>query len=137
MKGTEKAYAAGLIDGEGCIHAVDAKRSHHCALIVSVTNTDLDMLFWLQERWGGHVKLHGPASHKRNCKTTWQWAITSKAAEKLLRDIYPYLRTKRLRAELGFRLRALIGKRGDFDPARYEAQQDVKVALAGLNRRGV
>lgn len=66
----EAAYAAGIFDGDGCIHSAPYRkrgRPYH-RLVVAVTNTDFHLLDWLHARWGGHLGKPLLRSGCRPCK---------------------------------------------------------------------
>jgi hypothetical protein len=53
----EVAYTAGFFDGEGCANIaryLKRGRPYHTLAII-FTNTDFQVLAWLQQRWGGNV----------------------------------------------------------------------------------
>lgn len=95
------AYAAGFLDGEGCIY-IDRRQpcrdqgeaSPQHQLRVSAYQLACEPLLWLKERWGGTVS--GPKS-----SGVFQWDLKSGLAETFLRDIYSYLKVKQTEARLG------------------------------------
>ena len=56
---TDWAYAAGIVDGEGCIAIIRSfvpKRGrYYYGVHVVVANRDRDVLAWMQSVWGGYV----------------------------------------------------------------------------------
>jgi hypothetical protein len=95
----EVAYAAGIFDGEGCIHIAPYRkrgRPYH-RLMVAVTNTDFPLLDWLHARWGGHLGKPLLTNRHRPCKI---WALSEGYAYPFLNAVYPYLIVKRRQAEL-------------------------------------
>src|ERR1700736_1605825 len=53
----EVAYTAGFFDGEGCVNIaryLQRGRPYHTLAII-FTNTDFQVLAWLQQRWGGNI----------------------------------------------------------------------------------
>jgi len=101
MTETEKAYIAGLVDGEGCIclhrnHFKDRKTTLYCPR-VSIVNTDRDIMDWLILTIGdGKVFSRKRGQWKRG----HDWYINGKKCGAFLTEILPYLRIKRLKAEL-------------------------------------
>lgn len=90
---TKLAYLAGLIDGEGCLRINKEGRTG-----ITVTNTDLKMIAWIKENFGG--KLY------KEDKTKYGWRICyrveirkTKDVLKLLKAVLPYMITKREKAE--------------------------------------
>jgi len=92
---TEKAYIAGLIDGEGSILVTKRIRP-----AITVTNTNKDIIFWLGEKLGGDEHISS-RSKGRKRKTVWRWGTTKILHIKdILENILPYLRIKKRHAEL-------------------------------------
>lgn len=90
----EWAYAAGVIDGEGCIKGRKSSRS--ITIDLHVTNTNAELLLWLQQRLGGSIH-----RHHDGCGRWWAAASTQRD---ILEGVLPYLVTKRDQAEAALRL---------------------------------
>lgn len=96
MKEVNKAYWAGLLDGEGSIVISKSGDNYHFIRIM-IYQKDPMVLKQAQEEFGvGSLQTHlmglgGPV---------WSWHTTTNKAEKVLREIIPYLRIKRKQAEL-------------------------------------
>lgn len=58
-KETDWAYAAGLVDGEGCIAIVRSfvaqRAKYQYGVAVVVANRERNVLEWLRQLWGGSV----------------------------------------------------------------------------------
>lgn len=86
------AYAAGLIDGEGCVYA--AKNGAG----IKVSMTQPSAVGWLAARFGG--TLHPPRQHKQAAKPVHTWTIQRQADLLLiLPPLLPYMLVKRAKAE--------------------------------------
>ena len=90
----EKAYLAGILDGEGYI-AIARKatcgKSYYRAY-VEVTNTRRLLLEWIQARWGGCIYPDSHAAFNRpNNAVCWKWALHSGQAKRVLREVLEYL----------------------------------------------
>lgn len=100
---TERAYLAGIIDGEGCLRfSKFSNKGHPCFHVsVEIANTSKLLLAWLDERMPG-AAYHTPRKHKnpkwRDCYA-WKVAGNRKALI-LLRELLPYLVIKKQQAEL-------------------------------------
>ena len=104
MQEWEKAYAAGLMDGEGSFHighqtptggaiAQDYQPQVQC------TMADLPPIQFLLDRWGGKVINKKP--HGSNKKPVYyHWYLRRGEMASFIEDILPYLLIKRDRAEL-------------------------------------
>jgi hypothetical protein len=106
QKGFVYAYAAGVIDGEGCIrinkHKPWKRRKNYAySLWVSVGETEGQMVRFLYGNFGGHVYERKPK--KPNHRPFLTWTIHSGKAREFLKCIYPFLRTKKKQAEIAIR----------------------------------
>lgn len=97
-------YAAGFIDGEGCItlhrraKEVAHSNSDQYQMIVIVSNTNIEPLLGFSERWGGTIrKLKRYQSHHRQ---RYNWRLSAHRSMKLLEDILPFLIIKKEVAKL-------------------------------------
>ena len=88
-------YAAGFIDGEGCITTSTGRTFR-----ITIANTNKDVLDWLQSIFGGHVNnQHLPKNTKHNI--AWKWVICAGDKLVLFLDLVaPYLRIKKREAML-------------------------------------
>lgn len=106
------AYAAGLIDGEGCITMNkywDSRYnscSHRYWVIVIVAMSDEMPLRLLWKRWGGSLTQRKRKNKK--WKQMWVWQINCQKAYRFLEDILPYLIVKKPQAELALQFRDAI-----------------------------
>ena len=125
-------YIAGFFDGEGsislfCRGAVKYK-THQ--LQVQITNTDGDVLKWIDEVLGkeGHFHLKHRTGNQRSC---WDLQWTSLRAEKVLETLIPFLKTKRKQAELALEFRRT------FPPhwSRHPVSQELYDQREGLRQR--
>lgn len=102
MTEIEKAYIAGIIDGEGSIMLQRFHANQYPAPCVSIASTTIELLTWLKDTIGYGViikkKNYNPEKHK----LSYSFVIKQNNAIKLLEDIYPYLiiESKRKRAEM-------------------------------------
>lgn len=95
----DRAWAAGLFEGEGCIHAKkggkrqDGSRPPHRPCL-EIKLTDEDVL----RRFHGIVGtgyINGPYWATKSTKPYWTWAAYNKAAYPALEVILPYLGSRR------------------------------------------
>lgn len=149
------AYAAGIIDGEGCIgvtevgadlewrgsvahrrRRVSPQFRAYVAVVMSVPTVPL----WLRERFGGWLYTYQP--RKANHKPPHRWCMSGADAVDFCRLIIPYLRLKREQAEL---LVAFWERRKDVVNPRskgpsgeeIERRRSVVLQFHSLNKRGV
>ena len=132
------AYAAGLIDGEGCIQVT---KKGHARLEMGMGVAALEVLHEMAEEYGGSVRLTRPATEK------WQaahaWSVHGTQAAEALARVYPFLRLKQGQARIAMRANevrvALIpeGKQNArwTDEARSEVER-LRSACMDLNQKG-
>lgn len=111
----EWSYLAGIIDGEGCVDAVETKArskknvSPNFRIRLCVTNTSERLIVWIHDHFSGQVNLHHRPGQNRATKNCWRVIWTGGAAEHILRHCLPYMIVKKHQAELAFKLREMIG----------------------------
>jgi hypothetical protein len=93
----ELSYAAGIIDGEGCITLYFRNKTmpNHrlIILLVDVINTSEWLIQWLKFHFGGSV-IAIPS--KGNCKPCWHWRLQSQQACEFLKLIADKATTGRI-----------------------------------------
>jgi hypothetical protein len=94
---TDWAYAAGFVDGEGCIAVVRSfipgRGRYVYGVHVVVANGDHGVLDWMRSTWGGWVV--GVATGQGLARPSWTWRCsTGLAAKPFLTGIRPWLRIK-------------------------------------------
>jgi hypothetical protein len=130
------AWAAGFFDGEGSINIVRVKHSKNGTmshvLSVEVSQVDPRPLQYLQEIWGGSIRVRQPSTKK--AQPSYLWYVRNITAEKFLSEIRPYLRVKGEQADiaLAFReIKAKIGGRRERDEEAFEKRDAMKRDLEG------
>jgi hypothetical protein len=94
---TDWAYAAGFVDGEGCISVTrsftQARGRYNYGVCVVVANRDRGVLDWMQGIWGGWVVAISP--HSEATRDCWNWrSPTGLSAKPFLTGLRPWLRIK-------------------------------------------
>jgi len=100
---TACAYLAGLVDGEGCIGVYLKRRKSKPSYspLFQVTNTNLRILSWCVEIFGGAID---PVKTKQGSKQTYIWRPKRiEEAQNILLAIRPYLVAKGRQADLVLR----------------------------------
>ena len=90
----EKAYIAGILDGEGYVTVLHSRSQ---TLSVNINNNNEALMRWLTERVGGRYYARRPA---KRASFHFQWSISSRMCRWLLPQVLPYLIVKRRHAEL-------------------------------------
>jgi hypothetical protein len=142
LKPVDRAYLAGIVDGEGSIMLIHVKpkpgvrKWENWNLVISISNTDKRLIDYLVKNFPeGHVfTVEGTG----NNRTHYQWKVSSKKALRLLRNVYPYLKLKQKQADVALAMiktHKLVGRAGHpletVEYRRYLVQE-----MAALNRRG-
>jgi hypothetical protein len=102
---TDLAWAAGFIDGEGCISVIKRKtgqskagrRYEYHQLNINVPQIDKAPLDKLQKMFGGMVRANKAIGNRR---PSFVWTIHSRIAYNTLIQLIPYLIVKQREAEL-------------------------------------
>ncbi len=99
---TDKAYIAGLFDGEGSIYYKRLKQTRHNRpgkpvhnvwnIRMEIAMTDYSVLVWLYEVLG--VGKLNPRKVKPGRKKQWRWRCTHRDAYYVCRLIWPWSHTK-------------------------------------------
>lgn len=140
---TIDAYAAGLIDGEGCIsiaHADD--RVFYPRLDIGMSAKGLPVLQRMLEIYGGSIQ------RTRAKSARWEeaqaWRLFGKPLKAMLRRVEPYLVLKREQARIALRLiemterlpRTPNGRGGIWSEEASEQGRMARAAVMDLNRKG-
>ncbi len=137
----EKAYAAGIIDGEGCVSL--SRRKKYLTPTVQVKNTRFDLLQWMKTRWGGSIYInHESRTNRKPCGV---WSVAGQKAINVLRDVQLYLIVKAEQAKVVLALprwytseRDALGRiKGTLTPERLQENERLVADIRRLNRRGI
>jgi hypothetical protein len=145
----EKAYLAGIIDGEGCIGigrrrgATKKGRALYISPTLQVSNTKQELLTWLADRYGGGVYFCRDKREKR--KPHWVWIVAGQRALRAIRDARPYLLLKTEQADIVLSLprystveRDKLGRiKKAMQPEDFAANENAVTKIAALNKRGI
>jgi hypothetical protein len=114
IKDTEWAYAAGFVDGEGCIAIVRSfaprRGRYYYGVNVVVSNTDRPVLDWMQTLWGGWVVGVSAEGKSRASRPAWSWRIATTGSRPFLTGIRPWLRIKRLQCDNALTMAELLAR---------------------------
>jgi hypothetical protein len=110
IKETDWAYAAGFVDGEGCIaitrEYVAKRRRFYYGVAVVVANRDRSVLDWMHSLWGGWVVV---APSRGNSRAACNWRSPSGlGAATFLEGVGEYLRIKMPQCENALAMIALM-----------------------------
>jgi hypothetical protein len=142
---TDWAYAAGFVDGEGCISVTRSfsppRDRYLYGVCAVVANRDRDVLDWMQTTWGGWlVKFSTRADGARTC---WNWrSPTGLSAKPFLSGIRPWLRVKALQCDNAIEMIGLLQRsrrtlgRARLPQAWLDEQEKLYWIQRELNHRG-
>lgn len=121
MEIADLAYAAGFIDGEGCITILaqhkQRMRNRSYSLRIQITQVDPAPLIRLQALFGGKLRAR---SRPKAQRTQYDLVLNDKQAVKVLQLIRPYLIVKAEQADIAL----------EFDKFRFQLGQ---VGRGGLS----
>ena len=127
-------YAAGFMDGEGCINVSSCRTTTYIRVLI--VNTNREVLEMFQQRWGGDIKQN--KQQKAHWKVSYTWRVSYAACQQFLKDVYPFLVIKKKQAEAAFIFfdnQPGKGKRWT-DGSLGEANKAI-LSIKQLNKKGV
>jgi hypothetical protein len=134
----DAAYIAGFIDGEGCIclhanHTKHKTKTSTYVLRVRVTNTFPGIIEWINAVVG-YGSFHKKKKYN-GIKQAWEWGVNGRRAIHFLRQIYPYLRVKRLQAEVAFEFAETLSCPGQnkLTTETIETRDKLRERMSSLN----
>ena len=132
----ELAYAAGIIDGEGCIkiYKVDAKKinrpNNRYNLQVQVCMVTKPIVKWLKRKFGGYLYLDRVNTYKHpNWQDRQRWILQNQHCKLFLKLIFPYSKIKQRQIKLALKFLELI-------PGEIKKKHNCWKKCTLLNREG-
>lgn len=109
---TDRAYIAGLFDGEGCVILYKRIRKPtnrvEFSLVVSIGNTHRPTLEWIKNQFGGSIAKR----HNGTNLPVWEWKASNRSAYDFLWVLLPYCRIKKAQIELAIEAHETIISQG-------------------------
>ena len=134
MAETNYAWAAGFMDGEGCILIAKGRTNGtatYYSLQVSASQVDPAPLYRLRGIFGGSVCLTRPGSG--NQSPIYRWVISARLAAPALVLMQPYLLVKGREARLAIRYQRYKASRGINHAGQEQPRNEwYKAALEGV-----
>jgi len=125
----EWAYLAGILDGEGTVAIYGSgKPGQIASLSVKVSNTEEELLRWIERRVGGMV--YSARARKAEHRPVFLWQCGGMLAVDVLKNVLPFLIIKKDRALLAL----------EFMVRRFEDEKTSEIyreRMKQLNRRGL
>lgn len=144
MDNIQKAWAAGLLDGEGSLSIKRTRRDNviHYQLWVVCGMSDIlpnrKALTELQSMFGGNIVFQKETKNP-NRKNRVSWTVVSQMALNCLKKLRPYFRVKSEHAKLLIEFQeSCISRKGKKkDPKKLSRQEDYFYRVRKLTTRGV
>ncbi len=142
MNELDKAWMAGIFEGEGSIEIRKQTKQNWTSLTVAITSTDMELIEPFHEEFNGHINWY---AMKGNRKQAYRWSIWSKNAKSFLELLMPYFRVPRIikKARLAIKFQSQKLNANEFrnDPkkrkAYHGAQMEYYETMKALNKRGI
>lgn len=141
----DKAYIAGLVDGEGSImitkqmptSRVSGNVTPQYMFRVSVSNTHKGVLDWLHSKCGGELTDNGYIGGKGGHRLVYEWRIKGQSAIDFIQDIRDFLRIKPAQAWLALEAREQFtyrtGGYGRVSAEELALREGYRLAMQNLN----
>lgn len=131
LKETEKAYLAGLIDGEGCIYITTTKKRYFrlSIILVGAVHDHIEEIARIADVGSTHYQ-----KRKKPYADLTQWHISSNESLGLLKAILPYLILKKEQAKLAIRFQEHMNNSPNYNKWHPipEAVLDYRLQLANM-----
>lgn len=138
MKDCVKAYAAGLLDGEGSIQINPSKAKtgkRYWCLTVQVSSNNKDVLEWLMEQFESGSITSWKSKKSTQGKTSHNWRLYSNEAAKFLKLVKKFMRMKDGQAEIALEFVKTRGKSGTkLSPEVISLRNSLANDIRTLNR---
>ncbi len=126
-KDIDLSYAAGIIDGEGCIGIYYNRNPEliyggSYRLTVQVGMADSAPIEFLHKIFGGYFQVVG--GRKEGYKTRYMWGLGTRQAGVFLEKVLPFLLAKRQQAELGITFQRRRNP-GGTKPTKEQYEEDI------------
>lgn len=145
MKPTQNvdwSYLAAMFDGEGCFsiyrhrgQSSNGKPYDSTAIRIEVCNTNLELMAWLIQCFGG--KYYSHRREKAHHKIAYYWRPAGRAnSERVLLGVLPYLKMKKVQAQIALDYIRLPHNNG-FDDTLAAKRKELLEKMQTLNERGI
>ncbi len=130
----DKIYIAGYLDADGSLMITKFGSTEQ--IVVQCASVHREFIEYLKSIYGGMYVYRD--NYGKNSKKLYQWRVVARDAERVIIDVYPYLRLKKERARILISFQNTKGKGGT---AVSEENKKLRInlisILRSLNRRGV
>ena len=134
MEEVEKAYLAGIVDGEGTVTLSKHHKNETPTPRVIVANTNLELLRWIKARVGGVIT--SKRKYKICHRDSYAWAVCQNRAICFLNDIKQFLIIKKKQADLITRdYKKVTNRAGRYTPEMLSKKYQLVNKIRKLNQR--
>ena len=130
----EKAYIAGIVDGEGTVTLMKHHKNETHIPFVGIANNNLKLLKWIKSIVGGNI-----CSKKKRLphhNDSYVLNIRQDRALRFLNEIKEYLIVKRQQAELiTAKYKSVTHRAGKYTPEMLAKKNKLVAKIRELNRR--
>lgn len=134
----ELAQMATFLDSEGSI-VISNRGDGSYSIRIQVSNTDIRLMMWLKERFGGGFSAVRAANAR--CKPSFIWGTNCRKAATVLQQCLPYFILKREQAEVALAYQALLemgrNQQRPLSEVDVQAREGLRTQMRILNKRGV
>lgn len=132
----DAAYIAGLIDGEGTVTLCRRHVRDRRQLVVSIANTERDLLAFVLDRVGAG-KITSKRAVANHHTPSFVYSVSNRQALALLEQVGPYLRShKAERARLALsRYTAVVPRNGKYDARREVLRNQFEAEFFAITPR--
>lgn len=125
-------YIAGFFDGEGCccIYKKPRKTCIGCDIMVTITNTDQELMIWIAKQT--HLNLRQKSYCALQTKPGFECYGTGNKAIQFLKQIYPYVRSKRKHIAIALEMANMKKKNGKSHCARIPYTEEERITREAL-----
>ena len=134
MTALELAWMAGFFEGEGSVRINKPTHRNWGALLVSVVNTDREIIEFFHHRWRGCFKK--ATGMRPEQQDAWRWIIASRQAYTFLRAIQPFIRRSKVKERIAHALWFQEQKKRDSSEEYRQTQWEAYWWMGKLNERG-
>ena len=130
----EKAYLAGIVDGEGTVTLMKHHKNETPLPFVSIANNNLKLLQWIKHRCGGLIA--SKKKYKPQHNDSFAWSVRHDRALRFLKEIVKYLIIKKPQATLILKkYKAVTHRAGKYTLKMFSDKMKLVAKIRELNRR--
>lgn len=138
MTETEKAYLAGIIDGEGTITLTKQHKNQTPSPQVSISNNNLGLLEYIKNITNCGI-ICAKKKYKPHHQQSWHWQTRSVTDSLfILKEVQSFLLVKKTQADLILEnYKELTPRNGRYTPELLERKMQLVRKVQNLNRRQI